>query len=115
MFDLNDLSHGAVRLIGALIGVLVSMIMVAPDTSRAALYRFLVGLTMGFIFAPVIPNVYGMGFLAGDGTDFVLARGAATGFAVWFILEAAARLLSSRDWIVATAKAIIDLRAKGGK
>lgn len=107
-----SLSDTALRVIGTILGVLVSLIMVAPEGSRNAFFRVLGGLVMGFIFAPTIHHLPMLGFLSGDSADFMLARGATAGFSVWFILEAAARLLSSTDWIVKTAKAIIEL---GGK
>lgn len=107
MFDNDNLSHGAVRLIGTAIGVLASLIMVAPTGTKAALYRVLIGLTMGYIFAPTMDQIWGLAFLSGDELDLVLARGAAAGFAVWFILEAVARFLSSTDWLVKLLRQLV--------
>lgn len=111
----NDahLGETAIRLIGALLGVLASLIMVAPDGTRHAFFRVLVGITMGFIFAPTVHQLPMMGFLSGNGTEFILASGTAAGFAVWFILEAVARLLSSTDWIVKTLRALVEMGGRG--
>jgi len=104
-----------VRIIGTMIGVLASLIMVAPDGTKSALYRVLIGVTMGFIFAPLIHNLPFAGFLDGDESDVALARAAVAGFITWFILEFIARMMSSTDWLVKTAQALLDIRAKGGK
>jgi hypothetical protein len=113
MFDDHETAPYLLRLIGALLGVLVSLVMVAPEGTKAAFYRVLVGVTMGVIFAPVMGSLPLLSFLAGETTDLIIARSAAAGFSVWFILEAIARLMSSTDWIVKTAKAIIELRNTG--
>lgn len=104
-----------VRALGALLGVLASLIMVAPEGTKNALYRALVGVTMGFIFAPVAPNLPFMGFLSGDGIDYALARGALMGFSIWWVLEIIARVLSSNDWIVEVLREAARLRGKGGQ
>lgn len=106
-----NLVNTTIRFIGSLLGVLASLIMVAPDGTRNALYRVLIGVSMGVVFAPTVPNLPLMGFLAGSGTDLILARGTAAGFSSWFVLEAAARFLSSTDWIVKVLQAVVN---KGG-
>jgi len=91
--DTNKLIY---RAFGALIGVMASMVMIAPEGTRNALYRVVVSVICGTIFAPVAGNIFG--FLDGPEWELVLARGTATGFSVWFILEAFARLFST-NWI----------------
>lgn len=116
MIDEGNIANIGARALGAVLGVLASLIMVAPESTRGAFYRVLVGVTMGFIFAPVVPNLPLMGFLSGDTTDVALARSAAAGFSIWFVLEALARFMSSTDWIVRTLKAMSELRInKGGQ
>ena len=116
---LNDeaLSTYALRIIGTFIGVLASVIMVAPEHTRAALGRVVVGVSMGFIFAPTVPlwgalGFHPFGFLAGSENEMILARSAASGFTIWFILELLARLLSSTDWLEKLARSIIEAKTR---
>jgi len=103
------------RGLGALLGVISSMIMVAPEGTRNAFYRLWIGIVAGMIFAPFIPNLPGLGGLAGDGVSNFIARSFVSGFGVWFILEATARMLSNTDWIVKIAQEVIRLRSGGSK
>ncbi|WP_040604382.1 DUF6107 family protein [Sagittula stellata] len=108
----NEWVYGAaVRVIGALVGVLASLIMVAPEGTRAALYRALVGVTMGVIFSPLADSLPFMGWMAGEDLDAVLARSALTGFVIWWVLEVIARLLSSNDWLVALLREMARMRS----
>lgn len=102
-----------IRGLGVLIGVLASLIFIAPAATRNVFYRVAVSIAMGFIFAPVLPHVWGFNFLAGSNLELVMARGAAMGFSIWSILELIARLLSSTEWLERLAKEIIRLRAGG--
>lgn len=113
---MNDdyLLNYVLRIVGALAGVLSSLIMVAPEGTKNSLYRVLVGVTMGVIFSPVLDSIPFLQFLSGDDAEHVIARAAACGFSIWFILEATARFLSSTDWIVGTAREIIRLRNNSG-
>tara|TARA_R110002020_G_scaffold266238_10_gene481153 strand:- start:2116 stop:2463 length:348 start_codon:yes stop_codon:yes gene_type:complete len=112
----NEWAHPLiVRAIGSAIGVIASMIVVAPAGTRNALYRGLVGAVMGFVFAPVAPHLWGLDFLAGENLDVVLARGAAMGFVIWWILELIARLLSSSEWVDRLVKELARKRAGGGE
>lgn len=101
------------RGIGTMIGVIASMILVAPETTMAAVSRFFIGVTMGFVFAPTLHHVWGFSWLAGDEIEFTLARGAAAGFLVWFVLEATARFMSKSNWLERVLEVV--LRAKGKK
>lgn len=106
----------AVRFIGTLIGVMASLIMVAPAHSKAMVNRVLVSITMGFIFAPAVPlfglfGVVPFAFLSGEGADMIMARAAACGFCVWFVLELIARMLSSTEWLERLLKGILEARA----
>lgn len=90
----------AARAIGVLIGVLASLIMIAPEGTKNNAYRVLISITMGFIFAPLVPDVPFMAWTDGDSIDHAMARGAACGFAIWSVLQAIARLLSARGGFV---------------
>lgn len=96
---------------GALAGVLASLVIVAPESTKNALYRAIIGVVMGVIFSPATQNL--VFFLDGDGLEHHLAAGAATGFTVWFILEGVARLLSSRDTVTRLLEEL--LRISGRK
>jgi len=114
MFDQipEEWRMAAIRLLGAVAGVIASVMMVAPEGTKNALYRVWVGVTMGVIFSPVVPKLPLMGWLAGMGTDAMLARAAFTAFVIWFLLEAIARLLSSNEWLTRLAR---DFLSRGGK
>lgn len=114
MFTDDDLPSLAARGIGVLIGVLASLIMIAPEGTKNNAYRVLVSVTMGFIFAPVVSDLPGLGFLAGGGSDHALARGAASGFAIWSVLQVLARLLSNQGgWIERMLKEMARIRGGG--
>lgn len=98
------------RALGAFIGVLASLIMVAPKGTRNLLYRTIVGVIMGVIFSPVMDDIFGLGFLSGPELDHVLARAAACGFSIWFILEFIARALSSQEWMERLAREFLRLK-----
>ena len=104
-------SEGA-RLMGAFLGVLASMLMVAPEGTKNALYRSIGGLVLGFVFSPVIPNIYFMSWLGGDDFYMTLARATFSGLVVWFVLEFIARMLSSTEWLEKLAKEILANRGK---
>ncbi|MGR3456087.1 DUF6107 family protein [Pseudooceanicola sp.] len=110
MLDHHQITEAAIRGLGALIGVLASIILIAPDPTRNLAYRVMISLAMGFIFAPVLPHIPPFGFLGGAQLEFVMARGAAAGFGIWSVLEVIARLLSSTDWLVRLAREVIRLR-----
>ncbi len=84
-----------VRFLGAFAGVLLSMVMIPPDNTRSAFYRIGLGTVAGFIFAPTTQRL--VPFLSGDHANDWLAAACATGFVVWFILEALARWISTPD------------------
>jgi len=86
-------SDWVAKLLGSLSGVMISMAMIAPEGTRSAIYRIVLGTIAGVIFAPTTMRI--VPFFSGNGWDDWLAAGAATGFSVWFILEAFARWLSS--------------------
>lgn len=112
MFDhLQNSADFIARLLGALLGVVATMMIIAPESTRNALYRMWVGITMGAIFSPILSN---FNWLSGVALDLVIARSAASGFIVWFILEGTARFLSNTDWLVKFAQEILRLRNGGG-
>lgn len=117
MFDDESSAKYALRFLGTLIGVLASLIIVAPEHTKAALSRVVVSISMGFIFAPTVPfwSLFGFvpfGFLEGQDSEMILARAAACGFCIWFILEFVARMLSSTEWMVKLAQGILDANAR---
>lgn len=83
------------KLLGAFIGVGVSMVMISPRSWRNGIYRAVVGTLMGFIFGPATQNL--IPWLRGDTFDMILSSTVTAGFVVWFFLEALARFLSSKD------------------
>ena len=94
--------------------MLASLIMIAPEGTKNNVFRVLISITMGFIFAPLVPQVAFMDWTAGDSIDHAMARGAACGFAIWSVLQAAARLLSIKGgWVERTLREMARLR--GGK
>ena len=101
----------AAKYLGAAIGVLLSMIFVAPASSRNALYRILFAPIAGVIFAPATQNLFW--FLAGGGIEHHLAAACAAGFTCWFVLEYVARMMSSRVWLERVIEEILRLRGEG--
>lgn len=103
-----DFSLWAAKFFGSAFGVLLSMLFVAPASSRNALYRILFAPIAGMIFAPATQSL--VWFLRGDSLEMHMAAGCASGFTCWFILEAGARMLSSRTWIERTLQEILRLK-----
>jgi len=101
-----------VRVFGSFMGVLASLVIVAPTSMKHAFYRGLVGVSMGTVFAPIIQNMSMLGWFHGESLEFVIARAALCGFVVYFILEITARLLSSEKVITALVDELIRLRKK---
>jgi len=99
-----------VRAFGAFMGVLASLVIVAPLSMKHAFYRGLVGISMGTVFAPVIQNVPMLGWFHGESLEFIIATAALCGFVVYFILEIIARLLSSEKVITVLVNELIRLR-----
>ncbi|MDR3414977.1 MAG: hypothetical protein P4L83_02225, partial [Nevskia sp.] len=62
---------------GTIVGVLISMVMVAPRSWRNAIYRALCSVPAGFIFAPAMPRL--LWFLQGDDWDMRMAAACAAG------------------------------------
>lgn len=85
----------AAKLVGTIIGVGVSMVMISPRSARNGIYRAFIGMVMGLVFTPATQNL--IPWLRGDTSDIIVAAATTTGFTVWFVLEAAARFLSSKD------------------
>ena len=83
------------KLFGAILGVGISIVMISPRSIRNGIYRGFVGMVMGFIFTPATQNL--VPWLKGDTPDIIVAAAVTTGFSVWFLLEALARFLSSKE------------------
>ena len=83
------------KTLGAIVGVGISMVMIAPRSRINGVYRAFLGTVAGVVFAPATQNL--VFWLHGDSIEIIVAASCATGFTVWFILEAAARFLSSKD------------------
>jgi len=110
-----DPFEAAARSVGVLIGVLASLVLIAPEGTRNAFYRIVFSFLMGVIFAPIAANLPLMGWLAGDGNDHIAAQGAAVGFVIWSVLEAIARFMSARDTLDRMLREMARLRGKGDK
>jgi hypothetical protein len=100
------------KLAGAIIGVMISMIMVAPKSARNAFYRAAVSIPAGVIFAPSAQSA--IFFLQGNELEHHVAAGCATGFTCWFILEATARFMSTEDTLRRLLEEMVRLAGKGG-
>lgn len=111
----NPATKWAMRVLGAFLGAVVSVIIVAPEGTRNALYRVWVGVIMGAIFAPVVPQIRWLSFFAGDAADLDLARAAFAGFSAWFALELFARLISNTTWVERLLREVLRLRSGGAR
>lgn len=109
----SPIAGAAIRMLGAFLGVLASIIIVAPEGTQNALFRMWVGITMGAVMAPVVPGIWFLGFFAGDSPDLALARAAFAGFSIWFVLELTARLLSASVWTERLLRELIRIRGGG--
>jgi hypothetical protein len=105
-----DWSIWAAKFFGSAFGVLLSMLFVAPATTRNALYRICFAPIAGVIFSPAMQSA--VWFLKGDKLEHHVAAACAAGFTCWFILEFVARTLSSRQWLEALLEEILKLRGK---
>lgn len=103
----------AAKYFGSAFGVLLSMVFVAPSNTRNALYRILMAPIAGVIFSPPTQSL--LPFLAGNGWEHHMAAGCTAGLSCWFILEAGARMLSSRDWVERTLQEVLRLKGGGPK
>lgn len=112
-WDDAELHKVAYRTIGAGAGVIASLVMVAPEGTKNAVYRAMIGLVMGVIFAPTAQSL--VFFLRGEGWEFHLAASAASGFTVWFVLEGLARFLSRKDTIQRLLEEVLRLSKGAGK
>jgi hypothetical protein len=106
-----DFTIWAAKFFGSVFGVVLSMVFVAPTNSRNALYRILFAPIAGVIFSPATMAL--MPFLRGEAIEHHMAAGCAAGFSCWFILEFAARLLSSREWLEKLLEEVLRLRSGG--
>lgn len=84
----------AAKVFGVACGTLLSLVLIAPESTRNALYRIFFGGLGGVIFMPITQRI--IPFFAGDQLEIIVAASAATGFVCWFVLEFVARVLSSR-------------------
>ncbi|GLQ09263.1 hypothetical protein GCM10007913_11950 [Devosia yakushimensis] len=108
-----DLSIWAAKFFGSVVGVLISMVMVAPKNTRNGAYRILLAPIAGVIFAPAAQSV--LWFLQGSTIEHHMAASCFTGFSCWFILEFTARMLSSEEWLRRLLEEVLRLRGdKGG-
>lgn len=107
-----DLNVLAAKFFGSVIGVLISMVMVAPRTTANGLYRILLAPVAGFIFAPSMQGL--VWFLQGSTLEHHMAAACAAGFTCWFILEFVARMLSKEDTLRRLLEEVLRLSGKGG-
>ena len=106
-----DYSIWAAKLVGSVVGVLISMVMVAPKTTANGLYRILLAPVAGFIFAPAMQGM--VWFLQGSTLEHHMAAACAAGFSCWFVLEFTARILSSDEWLTKLLEEVLRLKGKG--
>lgn len=105
-----DYSIWAAKLVGAVVGVLISMVMVAPKSTANGLYRILLAPIAGVIFAPAMQGL--VWFLQGSTIEHHMAAGCAAGFTCWFVLEFTARMLSSEEWLTKLLEEVLRLKGK---
>lgn len=96
--DSNSITW-ALRAVGSMIGVIASLIIVAPEGTRSALWRVWIGVSFGVIFAPAITNVGLFSWLEGDSPEMIMARSATVGVLAWSVLETTVRAISAGKWI----------------
>ena len=108
-----DFNIWAAKLFGSVVGVLISMVMVAPKNTRNGAYRILLAPIAGVIFAPAVQGV--LWFLQGSAIEHHMAAACAAGFSCWFVLEFTARMLSSEEWLRHLLEEVLRLKGdKGG-
>lgn len=105
-----DTTIWAAKFFGSVVGVLISMVMVAPKNTANGLYRILLAPIAGTIFAPGMQNV--LWFLQGASIEHHIAAACAAGFTCWFILEFTARTLSSKEWLERLLEEVLRLKQK---
>jgi hypothetical protein len=103
-----DWNPWAWKALGSIIGVGISMVMIAPRSVKNGIYRAFLGTVAGIIFAEPTQNL--VFWLAGSTPEMWVASACATGFSVWFILEAGARFLSSKDTLHRLLEEMVRLR-----
>lgn len=108
-----DWSIWAAKFFGSAFGVLLSMLFVAPATTRNGLYRILFAPIAGVIFAPAVQQLFW--FLAGTSLEHHIAAGCAAGFTAWFILEFVARMMSQREWLEKLLLELLKIRSGSDK
>ena len=99
------------KAIGSFFGVTISLVMIAPEGTKNALFRIVLGTGGGIIFAPTTMSL--LPWFRGDNIESHLAAGCFAGFTCWFLLEGTARLLSSRKTVARLLEEL--LRINGDK
>lgn len=108
-----DVSRLIGRTGGVLIGVLVSLAIIAPKGTRNLVYRLAIGLVGGWVYAPAFKFVPWTPWLHGDHWEPVLMRGMASGLVTFFILEFIVRMVASRDTLQRLAREMLRLSGDG--
>ena len=108
-----DYEPWAWKTLGSIIGVGISMVMIAPRSVKNGIYRAFLGTVAGIVFAPATQNL--VFWLQGDSPDMLVASACATGFTVWLILEAAARFLSTKDTLRRLLEEMVRLKGPDKK
>lgn len=101
----------AAKFFGSVVGVLISMVMVAPKGTANGLYRILLAPVAGVIFAPAVQGI--VWFMQGSTLEHHMAAAAAAGFSCWFVMEFIARMLSSDEWLTRLLEEVLRLKGKG--
>lgn len=105
-----DMTIWAAKFFGSVVGVLISMVMVAPKTTANGLYRILLAPIAGTIFAPGVQGM--IWFLDGSTLEHHMAAACAAGFMCWFVLEFIARMMSSDEWLTRLLEEVLRLKGK---
>ena len=104
MFDEKLLA----KAVGVFLGTLLSLVMVAPENTRNAIYRVVFGGIGGIIFTPITQALIPV--FRGSSFEILVAASAATGFTCWFILEFIARIMSSKLTMARLFQELMKLR-----
>lgn len=108
---LEDKDAWLAKAVGSFCGVLISLVMIAPEGTKNALYRVVLGFVSGVIFSPTVMSLFP--WFRGDTIEHHLAAGTLAGFSVWFVLEGLARILSSRKTLQRLIEEMLRIRNEG--
>jgi len=107
-----DLYVWAAKFFGSVIGMLISMVMVAPAPRRTG---FIASCSRRLRASSFAPSMQGLvRFLQGSTLEHHMAAACAAGFTCGFILEFVARMVSKEDTLRRLLEEVLCLSGKGG-